>query len=309
MPQNQDDPDHPAKQFSAFGHTIETARPAPGLYIVATPIGNLGDVTIRALEILAGVDRIACEDTRVTRRLLERYGISTPLLSYHDRNGATQRPRLLANLAGGEAIALVSDAGTPLVSDPGYKLVRDAKEAGIEVFAIPGASSVMAGLVVAGLPTDRFYFEGFLPSRQQARLARIRELAGIDATLVFFESAKRVIKTLADLHAEFGDRDAVVAREITKKFEETIRGSLGELASGIGETTTLKGEIVLLVGPPNGNAGDGPSLDDALRDTLKTLSVREASTEIASLLNMPRRKVYGRALELAGKGRGKDGKA
>ncbi len=308
MPQNQDDPDNPAKNFSAFGHTIDVSRPAPGLYIVATPIGNLGDVTIRALEILAGVDRIACEDTRVTRRLLERYGILTPLLSYHDRNGATQRPRLLEKLAGGAAIALVSDAGTPLVSDPGYKLVREAKEAGIEVFAIPGASSVMAGLVVAGLPTDRFYFEGFLPSRQQARLARIRELAGIDATLVFFESAKRVIKTLTDLHAEFGDRDAVVAREITKKFEETIPGTLGELASGLGDTTILKGEIVLLVGPPPDNAGDGPSLDEALSDALKTLSVREAATEIADLLNMPRRKVYNRALELAGKSPDKDGK-
>jgi 16S rRNA (cytidine1402-2'-O)-methyltransferase len=301
MPSDSDDKREPAAGYFIQGKSFSPPPLAPGLYIVATPIGNLGDVTVRALATLAGADKIACEDTRVTRRLLERYAIRTRLVSYHDRNGAAQRPRLLAMLDDGAAIALVSDAGTPLVSDPGYKLVREAGQRGIDVFAIPGASSLLAGLVVAGLPTDRFVFEGFLPTKSKARTARIRALAGIDATLVFFESAKRLAACLKNLHDELGDRDAVIAREITKKFEETIRGSLKDLAEGAAGGETLKGEVVLLVGPPGEQVRAAQSLDDALNDALETLSVREAATEIAGLLDLPRRTVYARALELSGK--------
>ncbi len=306
MPSDSEDQERPAAGFFIQGKSFFPPPLAPGLYIVATPIGNLGDVTIRALETLAGADKIACEDTRVTRRLLDRYGIKTRLVSYHDRNGAAQRPNLLAMLDDGAVLALVSDAGTPLVSDPGYKLVRDAGKRGVDVFAIPGASSLLAGLVVAGLPTDRFVFEGFLPTKSKARIDRIRALAGVDATLVFFESAKRLAACLKNLRDEMGDRDAVIAREITKKFEETIRGSLAELTERFSSGETLKGEVVLLVGPPGEPAQGEQSLDDALNDALQTLSVREAAIEIAGLLDLPRRTVYARALALAGKTRGHD---
>ncbi len=306
MPSESDDKQQSATGFFIQGKSFSPAPLAPGLYIVATPIGNLGDVTVRALETLAGADRIACEDTRVTRRLLERYAIRTKLVSYHDRNGAARRPRLLAMLDDGAAIALVSDAGTPLVSDPGYKLAREAAKRGIDVFAVPGASSLLAGLVVAGLPTDRFVFEGFLPTKSKARAARIRALAGIDATLVFFESTKRLAVCLKTLHDELGNRDAAIAREITKKFEETIRGSLGELSDRFAGGETLKGEVVLLVGPPGEQARKAQSLDDAIIDALQTLSVREAATEIAGLLDLPRRTVYARALELSGRTSGHD---
>ncbi len=301
MPSNSEENAQPAADFFIQGKSFSAPPLSAGLYIVATPIGNLGDVTVRALETLAGVDKIACEDTRVTRRLLDRYAIKTKLVSYHDRNGATKRPHLLAMLESDASLALVSDAGTPLVSDPGYKLVREAGKRGIDVFAIPGASALLAGLVVAGLPTDRFVFEGFLPTKSKARTARIRALAGVDATLVFFESARRLAACLKNLHDELGDRDAVIAREITKKFEETIRWTLGELVERIDAGETLKGEVVVLVGPPGERAQEALPLDDALNDALKTLSVREAATEIALLLDLPRRTVYARALELAGK--------
>src|SRR4051795_13268618 len=230
-----------ARTFTTAGHVLTPPRPVPGLYLVATPIGNLGDVTLRALETLAGADIIACEDTRVTRRLTERYAITAPLKSYHEHNAAVARPKILARLAQGESIALVSDAGTPLISDPGFKLVREACAAGHRVFAVPGASSLLSALSVAALPTDRFFFEGFLPARQTARRARLTELARIDATLVMFESGNRVQDSLADLAAIMGARDAAVCREMTKLHEEIRRAPVSELAK-IAATLETRGE-------------------------------------------------------------------
>src|SRR5689334_7559677 len=199
-----------ARSYSIAGREFTAAKPVPGLHLVATPIGHLGDITLRALETLAGVDLIACEDTRISRRLTERYAIAAQLTPYHEHNATAARPKILAQLAQGASIALVSDAGTPLISDPGYKLVREACAAGHAVIAVPGASSVLTALAVAALPTDRFFFEGFLPSKHTARRARLAELARIEATLVLFESGNRVQDTLADLTDIMGTREAAI---------------------------------------------------------------------------------------------------
>src|SRR5256885_12793921 len=214
------------RTFSIGGHILTAPKPVPGLHLVATPIGNLGDITLRALETLAGVDLIACEDTRITRRLTERYAISAQLKPYHEHNAALARPKILERLAQGASIALVSDAGTPLISDPGFKLVREVCAAGHQVIALPGPSSVLAALAVAALPTDRFFFEGFLPSRETARRARLVELARIDATLVVFESGNRVQATLADLAAIMGAREAAICRELAKLPAEISRAPI-----------------------------------------------------------------------------------
>src|SRR3984957_2232722 len=220
-----------ARTYTLNGQTLAAPKQAGGLYLVATPIGNLGDITLRALETLAGVDLIACEDTRITRRLTERYGITGQLTPYHEHNAASARPKILEKLAQGGSIALVSDAGTPLISDPGFKLVREVCAAGFSVVALPGPSSVLTALSVAALPTDRFFFEGFLPPKQTARRARLTDLARLDATLVLFESGSRVQETLADLAAIMGGaRSAAICREMTKLHEEIKRGSLTELA-------------------------------------------------------------------------------
>src|SRR5215468_6345232 len=216
------------RSYTMGGHAFPTSRATAGLHLVATPIGNLGDITLRGLQTLAGVDVIACEDTRITRRLTERYGITAELTPYHEHNAATARPRLLARLAQGESVALVSDAGTPLISDPGFKLVREACAAGHAVITVPGPSSVLAALSVAALPTDRFFFEGFLPTKEVARRARLAELARIDATLVVFESGSRVQDTLHDLAGIMGGREAAVCRELTKLHEEVSRATLVE---------------------------------------------------------------------------------
>src|SRR6201994_4979396 len=218
------------RTFSIGPHILTAPKAAPGLYLVAIPIGNLGDITLRALETLAGVDIIACEDTRITRRLTERYAISALLKPYHEHNATLARPKILERLAQGASIALVSDAGTPLISDPGFKLVREVCAAGHAVIALPGPSSVLAALAVAALPTDRFFFEGFLPPRETARRARLTELARIEATLVMFESGNRVQDTLADLADTMGTREAAICRELTKLHEEVLRASLPELA-------------------------------------------------------------------------------
>src|SRR5215831_12698357 len=221
--------DRAARPYVLNGHST-SAPPLPaGLYLVATPIGNLRDITVRALEVPAAA-LIACEDTRVTRKLLDHYGITTPLTPYHEHNAAEARPKLIARLAEGAAIALVSDAGTPLVSDPGYKLVREARAAGAIVTTLPGASAVLAALTLSGLPTDRFLFEGFLPAKEAARRARINELKRIPATLILFETGARMATTLADLAAELGPRQAAICRELTKLYEEVRRGDLGTLA-------------------------------------------------------------------------------
>jgi 16S rRNA (cytidine1402-2'-O)-methyltransferase len=288
------------RTFSIRGHVLAAPKPVPGLYLVATPIGHLGDITLRALETLAGVDIIACEDTRITRRLTERYAISGLLKQYHEHNAALARPKILEKLAQGASIALVSDAGTPLISDPGFKLVREVCAAGHAVIAVPGASSVLTALSVAALPTDRFFFEGFLPSKQQARRTRLTELARIDATLVMFESGNRIADTLGDLAGIMGERDAAICRELTKLHEETLRAPIAELAK-TADTLETRGEFVLVIGPPRADAltMTPHDLDDLLRSSLVRDSVKDAVAHAVELSGRPRREVYARALELA----------
>jgi 16S rRNA (cytidine1402-2'-O)-methyltransferase len=277
------------------------SAPISGLVIVATPIGNAGDITLRALDLLRRADRIACEDTRVTSRLMARYGIATPLLAYHEHNAARMRPVLLERLRRGETVALVSDAGTPLVSDPGYKLVRAAIEAGIPTTALPGASAALAALVLSGLPTDRFFFAGFLPPRSAARRTELAALAGVPATLIFFESAGRLAETLADMTAVLGARRAAVARELTKLYEEVRRGTASELAEHYAKADPPKGEIVILVGPPAAPAeASDAAIDEALRAALANASLRDAVDAVAAALETPRRRIYARALAIAG---------
>jgi 16S rRNA (cytidine1402-2'-O)-methyltransferase len=291
--------DRPQRRYLLGSHSIEVGRIAPGLHIVATPIGNLGDITLRALATLAGADLIACEDTRVTRKLLDRYAIATPLTPYHDHNAVAARPKLLRRLADGAAVALVSDAGTPLVSDPGFKLVRAAQEAGHAVTTLPGASAALAALTVAGLPTDQFFFAGFLPPKQAARRARIAELARIPATLVVFETGPRIAATLADLAAGLGDREAAVCRELTKIHEEVRRRDLATLAQSYAGSE-VRGEIVLVIAPPI--APVRPSADDTdalLRQALARVSLKDAVGEVAVATGLSRRELYQRALVLA----------
>jgi len=276
---------------------------APGLYVVATPIGNLEDLTLRALRVLRDAAAIACEDTRLTLRLVQRYGLCRTLLPYHEHNARAALPGLLRRLEAGEALALVSDAGTPLVSDPGYRLVAAALEAGHAVVPIPGPSALLAGLVAAGLPTDRFCFAGFLPPRQSARRRALEELAAIPATLVFYEAPGRTAETLADIAAVLGDRPACLARELTKRHEEWRRGTASALAAGAAEEPP-RGECVLLVGPPAADAGQPSAgdLDALLRAALARDSVRDAAAAVAEATGLKRRAVYARALELAAEG-------
>jgi 16S rRNA (cytidine1402-2'-O)-methyltransferase len=291
-------PGRPRRTYALGGQLMDAGSLAPGLHIVATPIGNLGDITLRALSTLAAADLIACEDTRVTRKLLDRYAISSPLTPYHDHNAATARPKLLARLAEGAALALVSDAGTPLISDPGYKLVRAAQQAGHRVTALPGASSALAALTIAGLPTDQFLFAGFLPPKPAARRARIAALGRIPATLIMFETGPRLAATLADLAAELGDREAAICRELTKMHEEVRRGALATLAqqSATGE---IRGEFVLVVAPPPAQQhGSGDDADTLLRLALARTSLKDAVGEVAVATGLPRRALYQRALEL-----------
>ena len=277
---------------------MSAARAVPGLHLVATPIGNLGDITLRALETLAGVDIIACEDTRITRRLTDRYAISAQLKPYHEHNAALARPKILEKLSQGASIALVSDAGTPLISDPGFKLVREVCAAGHPVLALPGPSSVLTALAVAALPTDRFFFEGFLPSRQGARRARLTELSRIDATLVMFDSGNRVQDTLADLADIMAGRDAAICREMTKMHEDIRRAPVAELARSA-DTLETRGEFVLVIGPPApAQAMAADELDDLLRSALVRDSVKDAVAHAVELSGRPRREIYARALEL-----------
>jgi 16S rRNA (cytidine1402-2'-O)-methyltransferase len=290
--------DRPARSYTVAGHAVEVPKLASGLHIVATPIGNLGDITLRALAALAGADVIACEDTRITRRLLDRYVVSTPLTPYHDHNAESARPKLLRRLAEGAAIALVSDAGTPLVSDPGYKLVRAAAEARHTITALPGASAPLAALTVAGLPTDSFFFAGFLPPKEAARRSRIAALARIPATLVLFESGPRIAATLADFAAGLGAREAALCRELTKLHEEVRRGDLVALAesAAAGE---LRGEFVLVIGPPAAEARPGVDAADALlQQALARATLKDAVGEVAEATGLPRREIYQRALAL-----------
>jgi 16S rRNA (cytidine1402-2'-O)-methyltransferase len=296
------------RAYVVAGQTVAAPPLEPGLYLVATPIGNLRDVSLRALEILAAADLIACEDTRVTRKLTGHYGIATPLTPYHDHNAATALPKLIARLADGARIGLVSDAGTPLVSDPGYRLVRAAQAAGCPVTTAPGASAALAAVTVAGLPTDRFFFEGFLPAKEAARRTRIAALAPIPATLVLFETGPRLAAALADLTAGLGDRAAAVCRELTKLHEEVRRETLAALARDYAALPAPRGEIVLVVAPPaDPQPAGADEVDRMLRDALARLSVKDAVEEVAGLSGRPRREVYRRALAL--KGGNRDGAA
>jgi 16S rRNA (cytidine1402-2'-O)-methyltransferase len=286
------------RSFLIAGQEIAAPAIAPGLYLVATPIGNLGDIGLRALTVLAAADAIACEDTRVSRRLTEHYGIATPLTSYHEHNAAEARPKILARLAAGEAVALISDAGTPLISDPGYKLARQASEAGLLVTAIPGASSVLASLSLSGLPTDHFFFEGFLPAKDAARRKRIKELTRVPATLVLFETGPRIAAALADLTSELGTRDAAVCRELTKLHEEVRRKSLDALARDYADNAEIRGEFVIVVAPPVDEPAQAEDVDELLKRALARVSVKDAVGEVSSATGMPRREVYQRALAL-----------
>ncbi|MBA3038139.1 MAG: 16S rRNA (cytidine(1402)-2'-O)-methyltransferase [Alphaproteobacteria bacterium] len=283
---------------------VIAARPLePALYLVATPIGNLGDITLRALETLAGADVLACEDTRVTRVLLDRFGIQNRPYSYHEYNANEVGPKLIAALEAGRSVALVSDAGTPLVSDPGYRLGQLAIEAGHRVVPIPGASAPLAALVGSGLPNDAFLFAGFLPVKDKARHERLAQLREVPATLIFFESPHRIGDTLAAAADELGaERPASVCRELTKTFEEFRRGSLRELANYYADRT-VKGEVVLVVGPPlEKPAPEAGEIDRILAELGETLPTAKAATEAARLTGLPRKDLYQRLLELKGEG-------
>ncbi|HVW74193.1 MAG TPA: 16S rRNA (cytidine(1402)-2'-O)-methyltransferase [Rhizomicrobium sp.] len=271
---------------------------AAGLYILATPIGNARDISLRALDVLRGSSVIAAEDTRVTAKLLAIHGVQKPLVPYNDHNGPEMRPRILARLQQGEAVVLVSDAGTPLVSDPGYKLVREVIAAGISVVAIPGPSAVLTGLTLSGLPSDRFLFAGFLPTRAGERQSALEELKGLRATLIFFESAQRLGETLAAMANVLGNRACAVTRELTKLHEEVRRGPLRELAAHYDKAGAPKGEVTLLVGPPLDAAADTAKIDAALKAALAFMPVKAAAEMIANLTGSHRRAIYDRALEL-----------
>ena len=272
---------------------------APGLHIVATPIGNLRDITLRALDVLQAADLIACEDTRVFAKLASHYGIAVPTVAYSDATQDDAEPRLLRALAAGKRVVLVSDAGMPLISDPGYRLVRAALAGGHFVTAVPGASALPMALALSGLPTDRFFFGGFLPAREGERRRAIAAAANVPATLVFFEAPHRLSASLADLAELLGPRSAAIARELTKLFEEVRRGPLDELAGHYAGQPEVKGEIVLMIGPPDPAAAPGPdAVDEALRLAMAGASVKDAAAEVAARYGLQRREVYARALEL-----------
>ncbi len=299
--QPSDPPSEQRRRTYVVGATEIPARPLePALYLVATPIGNLGDITLRALETLAAADVLACEDTRVTRNLLTRYGIRQRPVSYHDHNAAEAGPGLLAALAGGKSVALVSDAGTPLVSDPGYRLVGEAIAAGCRVVPVPGASAPLAALTASGLPSDAFLFAGFLPVKDGQRRQRLEMLKAIPATLVFFESPRRLDDTLAAMAEVLGDRPAVVGRELTKAFEEFRRGRLADLAAHYAGADAPKGEVVLCVGPPPEESADAHDIDALLLSLSAEMSASKAAAEAARLTGQAKPGLYRRLLELKG---------
>ena len=266
-----------------------------GLHIAATPIGNARDISLRALDVLKNCDAILAEDTRNTARLLAIHGISRPLVAYNDHNAPRVRPQILKRLENGERLALVSDAGTPLVSDPGYKLVREAIAAGVKVHAVPGASAVLAALVLSGLPTNRFLFVGFLPASRDARRTALDELRTVRTTLIFFEAPQRLKETLEDMISMLGKREAAVARELTKLHENVCRGHLQDLAAFY-ESNPPRGEVTLIVGPPQPGEPDFRQVDALLDKALAYMPLRAAVELVSEGLNLPRKAVYARAL-------------
>jgi len=289
--------------IAAVFSDLDTRPLPPGLYIVATPIGNLGDITLRALSVLSRADAIACEDTRHTKKLTSHYGIRTPLTAYHDHNAERARPKLLSRIANGDAVALVSDAGTPLISDPGHKLVREAVASGLVVSSIPGPSAALAALTSAGLATDRFLFEGFLPPKQGARRKRIEALSDLAATLVFYEAPSRLTATLDDMAEILGDREAVVAKELTKIHERVERGPIGDLSIRFSSDTSRKGEFVILVSPATKAAISDETIRRQLEDALQSMSARDAVRHVTDALDVKRGRVYQIALGLTGQGK------
>jgi 16S rRNA (cytidine1402-2'-O)-methyltransferase len=273
-------------------------RLGAALYIVATPIGHLGDITLRALTVLAHADAIACEDTRNSGILLKAFGIKKPTFSYHDHNEDARRPEVVRRIHNGEAIALISDAGMPLIADPGFKLVRECRDAGLDVVVIPGANAAITAMAGCGLPSDRFLFAGFLPPKSAARKKEVLTLKSMSATLIFYEAPQRLAACLADLAEVLGPtRPAAVARELTKFYEETRRGTLVELAAFY-ETHEARGEIVILVGASDGNADQEIDIDTLLTERLKHLSVRDAVAEVAEMTGGKKNEIYARALQL-----------
>jgi 16S rRNA (cytidine1402-2'-O)-methyltransferase len=278
-------------------HRFEADPIAPGLHVVATPIGNLGDITIRALATLASADTVLCEDTRTSGKLMERFAIRTRLSPYHEHNAQKVRPEILERLSQGAAIALISDAGMPLVSDPGYRLVKEAAALGIPVTACPGPSAVLTGLALSGLPTDRFLFAGFVPQKQGERKRVFAEFAALKATLIFFESPHRIIETLHDLGAALPGRSVAVTRELTKLHEEVLRGTAEEIAAQLESRASVKGEITLLVGPPGEEeAVSEEDLDAAIAAALATMPASKAASELAKRFNLNRADIYQRIL-------------
>lgn len=285
----------------------DAARLPAGLYITATPIGNRGDITLRALEVLSKVDMIACEDTREAGKLAAIYDLPALRIPYHDHNAAEMRPKILAALERGQSVALISDAGMPLISDPGFKLVEACRAAGHHVTCLPGASATLTALVLSGLPSDRFVFDGFLPPKSAARKTQLMQLRDIAATLIYFDTAPRLVDSLADMLDVFGDRTAAVTRELTKRFEEVRRGRLSELVAHYTDAGAPKGEIVIVVGPPDaaGTVGwDDTRIDAALHDMLfeKSMSVRDAAAFVAAQSGWKKNDVYQRALTLKNAG-------
>jgi 16S rRNA (cytidine1402-2'-O)-methyltransferase len=303
MSPTQTPKDENSKGGETIGAPAASKLPA-GLYLVATPIGNLGDMTARGAATLRAADRIAAEDTRVARRLLSALDIPAPRLDrYDDHAGEAARERLLAAVAAGEVVALVSDAGMPVIADPGFKLVRAARQRGLRVSVVPGASAPLAALALSGLPSDRFLFAGFLPPRETARRAALAALAAVPATLILLEAPTRLAAALADMAAVLGgDREAVVARELTKMFEEVRAGTLDELAAALAAGPAPRGELVVVVAPPaeGAPAEDGEALDARLRAALATMSLRDAVAAVAGATGASRRAVYARALALGG---------
>jgi 16S rRNA (cytidine1402-2'-O)-methyltransferase len=303
---SHDDKDASRRLLERAGTALaeEMERPLqPGLYLVATPIGNLADISLRGLAVLARADLIAAEDTRHSRKLLSHFGIRGELTPYHEHNAAKERPRLLARIRAGFAVALISDAGTPLVSDPGYKLVREALEAGLQVTSVPGPSAALAALTSAGLPTDTFLFAGFLPPKGGQRRKRLEGLKPVPATLIFYETASRLAATLADMAEVFGAREAAIAKELTKLHESVARGTPAELAAALA-STELKGEFVVLVGPPNpdeAEVGD-EAIVASLKQALQQESFRDAVRSVADKFKLKRSRVYELGLALERKG-------
>jgi 16S rRNA (cytidine1402-2'-O)-methyltransferase len=295
-------PSAAGRRYSIKGVVFEAESLAPGLHVTSTPIGHLADISLRAINALAAADEILCEDTRVTGKLLQRYGISTRLVPYHDHNAAKLRPRILAGLEAGKTLVLVSDAGTPLVSDPGFKLARAVIEAGLPLHVIPGASAPLAALALSGLPSDRFMFAGFLPEKQGERRRLLEELKTVPATLIFFESPRRIEAALADIEAVLGPRPVAVTRELTKLYEEALRGSALEVAAVLGKREAIKGEITLVVAPPGEAARPEPeAIDQALLDAASTMPAGKAAAEIAHRFGLAKKELYDRLLVLKDK--------